>query len=291
MNIYYFNITYSCNSNCVFCYSHNTVHSGSVFNEISCAEIVRYLEDRNVKSSDRIILNGGEPFLHTQIIEVLKSVSVFNCEILIYTNGRLLDKYDFGFLTQKYRFIVPIHGHRELHDKITRCKGSFDETSYGLCHLAKYDCKVDIKIILNPVMVSNRTEFAQTISDLDLLEYNNAVHITKMADTIVSKRNGIPSVSNNVASIYTALLFDHFRDKRIVKIFDTCIKNIDITTYQDSSNSLRVFFKDIKSAWELSLETSKKLCHKMCPKSRFCISAVNTYHVLEFERIFTKGVE
>ena len=33
--IFYTNITYGCNSNCVFCYSHNTKHIKDTYNEVS----------------------------------------------------------------------------------------------------------------------------------------------------------------------------------------------------------------------------------------------------------------
>ena len=95
MDIHYFNITYTCNSNCIFCYSHNTIHSGNVHKEISYIDFTDYLTRKKVCSHDRVIINGGEPFLHTQIIDILKFLEGIKCEVLIYTNGRLLTKYDF----------------------------------------------------------------------------------------------------------------------------------------------------------------------------------------------------
>lgn len=48
MKIYYFNITYTCNSSCVFCYSHNTIHTGRVHKEIELDDFEDYLNRNNV---------------------------------------------------------------------------------------------------------------------------------------------------------------------------------------------------------------------------------------------------
>ena len=90
MNIFYFNITYTCNSNCVFCYSHNTIHSGRIFNEISTENFIDYLRSNNIKRTDRVIINGGEPFLHSDIINLLKSLLCIECEVLVVLNLTLL---------------------------------------------------------------------------------------------------------------------------------------------------------------------------------------------------------
>lgn len=292
MNIFYFNITYTCNSNCVFCYSHNTIHSGQRNNEIEVRDFIEYLIKHNLQPQDRVIINGGEPFLHSNIIGILRFLLEIGCEVLIYTNGRCLKGYDFKFITDKYRFVIPVHGYRRLHDEITRCPGSFDSMSEGIKYLHKYNCKVDIKVILNPKMMSSDTEFNKTLHEIDLLEFNNAVHITKMADTIVSKRNNILSVTNETASKYTMLLFDHFKTKDvIIKTFDTCVKDINITDFEDRNIVVNVHFKDANTAWNFNLNTPYLCCRKKCSKTKLCRSAIGDYTVLEYNGKFYKNIE
>lgn len=293
MNIYYFNITYTCNSNCVFCYSHNTIHSGRKFNEIALENFVGYLKSQKVQESDRVIINGGEPFLHSQILDILKSLLTFNCEVLIYTNGRCLTGKDFSFMTSKYRFVIPVHGYMEIHDTITRCHGSYDSMAKGIKHLRKFNCQIDVKVILNPKMISFLEEFRKTIIALDSLGFNNALHITKMADTIVSQKNGIPTIHNDEASYYTKLLFEHFKSKNIIiKMFDTCVKDIEVNIYEGKYIPLKVFFKDAKTSWEFRMSTPDMACRNTCPMSSICESAVGNYTVLEYNNHqFYKGTE
>ena len=293
MNIYYFNITYTCNSNCVFCYSHNTIHSGRKFNEIEPDDFVEYLKSQRLQESDRVIINGGEPFLHSNIIDILRSLLDFRCEVLIYTNGRCLNNVDFSFMTNKYRFVIPVHGYKMLHDEITRCQGSYDSMVEGIKHLGNYNCKIDVKVILNPKMMSSIEEFNKTICSLDTIGFNNAIHITKMADTIVSQKNGIPSIHNDDASYYTMLLFEHFKDKNIIiKMFDTCVKDVKVTKYKGEDITIRVFFKDARTSWEFELNTPVIACRKTCPMTMYCESAVGDYTVLEYKNNqFYKGIE
>lgn len=292
MNLYYFNITYTCNSNCIFCYSHNTIHSGRIHNEIPLEEFVNYLKSNNIKKDDRVIINGGEPFLHSKIEEILRSLLYFECEVLIYTNGRCISDYDLSFMTDKYRFVIPVHGHKKLHDSITRSIGSFDSMYQGMIHLNKYECKVDVKVILNPQMISSQGEFDLTLKEIDSLPINNAVHITKMADTIISKKNGLPSVSNELAANYTKVLFDHFSKKNIViKVFDTCVKDFNITGFKDDYIPLNVYFKDANTEWKFNFYTPEMACRKDCPQNQYCQSAVGNYTVLEYNGHFYKGIE
>lgn len=292
MNIFYFNITYTCSSNCVFCYSHNTIHSGHVHNEISPEDLLEYLREYNVQPSDRVIINGGEPFLHSKILTILKSLGDIGCEVLIYTNGRHIKHLDLSFLRNNFRFIVPIHGHKILHDKISRCDGSFVEMEEGLKHLSNYGCKVDLKIILNPFMISSHEEFNKTLVDIDSLIFNNAVHVTKMADTVISKKNGIPTVTEASTSEFNKIIFDHYAKRGIVlKFFDTCIKDIPVINFYNRDLSNKVYFKDWKAQWKFNFYTPDNECRKNCSHKEFCQSAVGNYTVLEYNGKFYKGLE
>lgn len=284
--IFYFNITYGCNSNCIFCYSHNTHHNNHPYHEISFKNFQQYLHQNHLSSSDRIIINGGEPFLHTQILDILTFLIPFNCEVLIYTNGRLLSQFNFSFLTSMFRFIIPIHGYEELHDTITGVPGSYAETTTSMKYLYNnYTFPVDLKIILNAEMMYSPAAFNRALQSYDTLSFNNAVHITKMADTIISKRNHCLTLENEIVAKYTKKLFDYFSAQhRPIKLFDTCIQDLPNLKYTKMafpiSQNLKVYFKDHSQYREIRLREPIFPCQSTCPVKDFCISAVGTYRVL-----------
>ena len=246
-----------------------------------------------LSSFDRVIINGGEPFLHSQIIEILKYLKSISCEVLIYTNGTLINRYDLKFLTSNFRFVIPIHGYSELHDKIIRHKGGFEEMSKGITELQKYNCLVDIKLILNDGMTNNCESFVKTLNETDNLYFNHAIHIQKMADTFLSKKNHCPSVSMNRASVFTKTAFDYFKNSGLaIKLFDTCIRDISIDNYSAQHPNIQVYFKDFNREVEYSLKKTNLPCQKHCINSDKCFSAVDSYMVLEYHNgLFYKSIE
>lgn len=283
--IFYSNITYGCNSSCVFCYSHNTKHTKSTYNEVSLKSLVEYWNRMKVTKNDRIIINGGEPLLHTEINEILAVAKLYGCEILIYTNGRLLSKLNQALLDESYRFVVPIHGHESLHDSITREPGSFKEMIAGVKHLANSNALLDLKVIINYHMVENTDDFTKTVDVLMKMPKVSAVHITKMADTIVSQHNKCLSVSLEASSKRTKELFDLFKDKCTVKIFDTCIRAIalDLQNVEELEQPISVFFKDAQHEFDVNLEKPYFSCIDLCKYKEICQSAVGEYTVLELK--------
>lgn len=293
--IFYFNITYTCNSNCVFCYSHNTIHSGRLYNEIELKQFVKYLRKYKVGINDRVVINGGEPFLHSNIIEILKSLKDFCCETLIYTNGRLLYRYNLDFLDKNYRFIIPIHGYRELHDTITRSLGSHADMVKSFYYIKTLNCLIDVKVIINNFMANSNIEMGKTLKFLDSLPINHAIHITKMADTIVSQKNHCSSITQEQAARCTCKIFEHIKNKEFkIKLFDTCVKDIAFETrFCDSECSeVKVYFKDNANEWEFECYTPRQECRDSCMQAELCISAVGNYNVLEYHNgKLYKGLE
>lgn len=285
--VFYFNITYGCNSVCMFCYSHNTKHNSVSHNDIDINEFFRYVSEKNITSRDRIIINGGEPLLHPNIEDILNGLSIIGCEVLVYTNGRLLSNNQFANLNSNIRFIIPIHGFEQLHDQITGVRGSFRETIKGLNYLVdNTKCAVDVKLIINPLMAIHDARGLRTIEAFENeIKFNDSVHITKMADTIISLKNNCDTVTDEIAAEYTKIFYNYFSGRNIkVKMFDTCIRKIDFLEnceFKKYDKEIEVFFKDLNQNRELILTRDILPCMDSCAMASKCISAVNEYKVLE----------
>lgn len=289
--IFYFNITYGCNSNCVFCYSHNTWHNSMPHNEIDADAFFAYLDEMKLNGNDRVIVNGGEPLLHTQIENILLGLRKYQCEVLVYTNGRLLTQGDYSLLNDRYRFVIPIHGTETVHDKITGIPGSYKETIAGLRHLANTSlCAVDIKLILNQQLMEADPDGLKMKEAFDTdIVFNNAIHLTKMADTIVSMRHGCNSVSNEEAAGFMRIYFDYFAKHNVeIKLFDTCIKDItglEKAEIHSFDEDIVVYFKDYSQFRVMDLSRQFPECYVNCKCKNKCVSAVDEYKTL----VFTNG--
>ena len=88
MGTYYFNITYNCNSNCMFCAA--DIAKEKCPAEMTIDKIENVLKENNVTNSDRVVLNGGEPTIHKNFIGILHMISKYNPRIILFTNGKNL---------------------------------------------------------------------------------------------------------------------------------------------------------------------------------------------------------
>jgi len=294
-HIFYFNINYACNNHCVFCYSHNTIVSKK-HDECSFQEIQRFLESAKLGPLDRIIINGGEPLLHSEIIEILRYLQAQKCEVLVYTNGRLINSLPVSAFGDNFRFIVPIYGNEHIHDLITRCPGSFKETISSINWSAENTtATIDIKNIINNEMIADNYTFDSCLNAFQSLNFNGAVHITSMADTKVSIANGCKSIENSVSAIYTKKLFDFWNEKgKTIKLFDTCVEKILKPTDGFSPYEIEIdaYFKDCHLSKPIPLTAEKKEECSHCHYQAICFSAVNQYKVLEWNgRTFFENLE
>lgn len=286
--VFYFNITYSCNNVCVFCYSHNTKTQMTPCNELSVHELENYLNKIKIAKEDRVIVNGGEPLLHSEVDEVFAMLKDKGCEVVVFTNGRLLNDINRKNLNDRFRFVVPIHGHEELHDKITRIDGSYKETIESMNDFLKESkgWLLDLKIILNHQMISDLESFEKAFETFKSVKFNNAVHITRMAETQISRQNGCIFVEDSAASRFTEVLLNYFVQIGVkVKIYDTCIKTIDGVLDKDVKkyvDSIEMRGMDYKFEEEIELNKVSKECHHQCRNHSICLSAVDEYKVLEF---------
>lgn len=166
-------------------------------------EIVDMIKKYGVSSNDRVILNGGEPTLHPNLIKFLQLFHMTGAEIVLYTNGRKLKDNDYCYkLVQMVeRIVIPIHGEESVHDVITRKKGSFHDTMYGIRNVLEIDNKkLEIKFIVTNDMI---------LSDFSINEflinnrYNpNNLALTGVVSTNVSQFNKFPLPSSDELGKY-----------------------------------------------------------------------------------------
>jgi MoaA/NifB/PqqE/SkfB family radical SAM enzyme len=111
----------------------------------------------DVCRDDRVIINGGEPTVHPQLIEILGAIAETKAEIAVYSNGRKFSNMEFAQAIMKIpntRITIPVFGGEHIHEGITNIKGSFVETIEGINNLTelknnqRIDNGIEIKFII-----------------------------------------------------------------------------------------------------------------------------------------------
>lgn len=165
----YFFVTGKCNSNCIMCPSADySRKNGNTANIDDLIEIAKHIPS----DATHLTITGGEPFVAGEaifdFIEFLKC-KFEETEILILTNGRAfaIDSY-FNKLMETIpnncTIGVPIHGSTaEIHDSITRAKGSFNQSCIGLKKLINQGIRIEIRIVVSAINSSDITNIAKLI--------------------------------------------------------------------------------------------------------------------------------
>lgn len=130
----YFNLTYACNSACVFCGSDSP--GVPLTRSMPAEAVMAAFRRRELGDGDEVVFNGGEPTLHPDLAAMIGAVQERGARVTLFTNGRRLghDAYAAALVAAGvHRLTVPLHGAcAGTHDGQTRRPGSFAQTLKGI---------------------------------------------------------------------------------------------------------------------------------------------------------------
>lgn len=157
-------ICYTCNENCIHCCLSNHAKYGMTLKQYE------YLFDQLVEAGVFfIILTGGEPFTRHDFMKIVEAARKRRLSVTIFTNGTLLAKDDIKWLKKLYVQEVHISIYSadpEVHDKITRVRGSFQKCVENIRRLANSGVSVRIKCPLMNITVSGKDEIKKLAQNL-----------------------------------------------------------------------------------------------------------------------------
>jgi MoaA/NifB/PqqE/SkfB family radical SAM enzyme len=137
---FYFNITYACNSRCIFCAARD-FKLKPIPDDMTVEQFEDILQKNRVGKGDRVIINGGEPTIHDHFFLFLDLIRKRGASIILFTNGIKLKDREFVkrlMLFQPLNIRIPFFGARAIeHDALTGLKGNFDKTLQGFSNIVK----------------------------------------------------------------------------------------------------------------------------------------------------------
>lgn len=190
IRIFYFNITYSCNSDCLFCLSQHT-HRENIQTEMTLGQFQECLSRVEPSQDDLIVLNGGEPTISPCFYSIWsEAVASQAGHVDIYSNGRSLQvNRSSPAASKKTRFIIPIHGSEAIHDRVTGSVGSYAQTMNSLRSLSGWD--YSLKFIISSLLVAEKFDIFRFLASSDL--HPSSIFLARQNQTEKSERNHLPS--------------------------------------------------------------------------------------------------
>lgn len=126
-------LTYRCNNDCAFCVSFKLEQ------ELSFRRIHDWVE-RCVRPGDEVLLTGGEPTVHPDILEIIRLISARGARPVVQTNARAFASMEFcekSLAAGLSAVAASIYGIRpETHNRLTRSR-SYSQTLCGIQNLVK----------------------------------------------------------------------------------------------------------------------------------------------------------
>lgn len=301
--VFYFNITYRCNHRCLYCFSHTTAGNSEQRKDIDLSDFKESLSRFKVGVGDRIVLNGGEPTLHKNFIDIV-DVALKTCsEVVLYSNGVAFADLGFAkeiFSNRGLRITIPIHGDEMTHDYITRCCGSWRKTSLAISNISSCGCGLCLepKFIVSDIM-------AKKAFDTRMYLLSNVKQWETICDVVIAGQvNTNKARENSFCSSDSEFRMGYAESEIIKNCADIWIKFCDLALCKCSESfrqrfngecvqhdpDFEIFFSDgnIHPQLRIMPKTERFSDCECCPLKHVCTSICNNYCVT---RIFKSRVE
>lgn len=166
---------FSCNNRCRFCVQGN---KRDELGDLNTAELRERLRDAR-SHADSIVFTGGEVTLRKDLVELVAYAKELGFDtIQIQTNGRMFayrKNCEELIAAGANEFSPALHGHTaELHDYLTRAKGSFAQTSRGIHNLRQLDQPVITNSVITRSNYRHLPALARLLLKLGVDQYQFA---------------------------------------------------------------------------------------------------------------------
>lgn len=162
-----FELTYSCNNKCKYCYNGEIRHE----NLLELEKLKEIIDEAKDLGAMDLSITGGEPLLRKECFELLKYGHKNNFNLVLQTNGTLID----DTLAKKLSKLMPItvaitmHSHdKKIHDNFAGRAGAFDEAVAGIRNLRKYGIPTSIRYVLTKLNKDGIEEYNNFSKKLDV---------------------------------------------------------------------------------------------------------------------------
>jgi Fe-coproporphyrin III synthase len=129
-----------CNCRCLMC----DIWRDRGKEEISAAEVARWLPEWRALGVERVVLSGGEALLHSHLWDFCHSLRQAGIGITLLSTGLLLSRDALRLVRYCDDVIVSLDGPREIHDRIRNLPRAYDKLAEGVAAVRAADPNVAV---------------------------------------------------------------------------------------------------------------------------------------------------
>lgn len=176
----HWDLTNRCNAKCVHCYNSHA-HDGTRNNsrdELSFNEAIKLVDNLDYLGVFRIVLSGGEASTKEYFLELCDYIRKKHINLIIYSNGLLLNTTTIRKLSNIYPYSVCISAYGPnsvIHEAITQVKGSYIKVLSCLKELKRCQIHTCHK---NTLLSLNYKYWHETYQKGCLISDNSMINLT-----------------------------------------------------------------------------------------------------------------
>jgi len=162
------NVTRSCNLNCVHCYAHAVKKSQE--DELSREEAFGLLDDLAHFGVPVILFSGGEPLMRKDLLELATYAVNKGMRAVISTNGTLISRKKAKALKEVgLSYVgVSLDGMESVNDRFRGKKGAFQEAIAGIRNCQEVGLKVGLRFTVNRMNMEEIPRIFDLLEEMDI---------------------------------------------------------------------------------------------------------------------------
>lgn len=158
-------VGYRCNNRCLFCVQGDEKKDYADKTGSNIKEILRACKSE----AGEVVFTGGEATVRPDLTDIVAYAKGLGYKIIIQSNGRMFCYKNFCREMVEAGadiFAISLHGHNaQLHDQLTRQKGSFEQTITGIRQLLSFGRIVLTNTVINSLNYRFLPEIASLLVD------------------------------------------------------------------------------------------------------------------------------
>ena len=162
------NVTRSCNLNCLHCYARAVERSRE--KELTTEQALDLIDDLAEFGVPVILFSGGEPLMRKDLLDLAGHATGKGMRAVISTNGTLITRETAEALKGiGLSYVgVSLDGMEEVHDRFRGKKGAFREALAGIENCQKAGLKVGLRFTINRINMDEVPQVFDLLEDLDI---------------------------------------------------------------------------------------------------------------------------
>lgn len=170
LRVVFLELTKKCNLRCEHCYVPDCSISTARENasQMTFDDVCGLISQIDEMGVMELQLTGGEPFILSHILDIIKEAQSRLIPCSVFTNGTLMTEKIFRYISENNYgliFYISLDGYQETHDTFRKYRGAFQKTVKTIKRLLQIGCDVRINTSIGKHNIAEMRQFIEFVKN------------------------------------------------------------------------------------------------------------------------------